>query len=103
MPLLAHDLLDSIALLSSASRIFAERCVMGIVADAKRCGESIERNLSICTALVPRIGYDRASEIANEAFATNRTIREVAKEKGVLPDEEIDGLLDALGMTEPDD
>ena len=101
MPLLAHDLLDSIVLLSNAGRVFADRCVAGIVADAQRCEESIERNLSLCTALAPRIGYDRAAEIAKEAFASNRTVREVAKQMRVLPDEEIDALLDARRMTEP--
>jgi fumarate hydratase class II len=101
MPLLAHDLLESILLLSNAGRVFADRCVAGIVADARRCEESIERNLSLCTALVPRIGYDRAAEIAKEAFASNRTVREVAKQMRVLPDAEIDALLDARSMTEP--
>ena len=101
MPVMAYDLLESIHLLSSVSRVFADRCVGGITANIARCEETVERNLSICTALAPRIGYDKAAAISKEAHATGRTIREVARQWGVLPDEEIDALLDFLKMTQP--
>ncbi|MCI0485088.1 MAG: class II fumarate hydratase [Blastocatellia bacterium] len=102
MPVMAYDLLQAIKLLSSVSRVFADRCITGITANVERCRETVERNLSISTALAPRIGYDKAAAISKEAFATGRTIREVAREWKVLPDEEIDSLLDFYKMTEPE-
>ncbi len=103
MPVMTYDLLQSIHLLSSVSRVFADRCVAGITANVERCQETVERNLAICTALAPRIGYDKAAEISKHAYATGRTVREVAREWKVLPDDEIDALLDFRKMTEPGD
>jgi fumarate hydratase, class II len=101
LPLLAYDLLQALELLSTASRVFADKCLVGITANAARCAESVERNLSLVTALAPRLGYDLAAEIAKEAYAGNRTAREVARERQVLPDAELDALLDPRRMTEP--
>jgi fumarate hydratase class II len=101
MPVMAYDLLQSIHLLSRVSRVFADKCVAGITANAERCRELAERNLAIVTALAPRIGYDRAAEIAKEAHASNRSVREVAREWKALAEEEIDSLLDLRSMTEP--
>ncbi len=101
MPVMAYDLLQAIHLLSTVSRVFADRCVAGITANVERCQETVERNLAICTALAPRIGYDKAAAISKEAFATGRTVREVAREWKVLPDDELDALLDFRRMTEP--
>jgi len=103
MPVMAYDLLQAIQLLSSVSRVFTDKCVVGITANVERCQETVERNLAICTALAPRIGYDRAAAISKEAYETGRTIREVAREWKVLPDEEIDALLDFRKMIEPGD
>jgi len=103
MPVMAYDLLQAIHLLSTVSRVFADRCVAGITANAERCQETVERNLAICTALAPRIGYDKAAAISKEAFATGRTVREVAREWKVLPEDELDALLDFRRMTEPGD
>ena len=100
MPLLAHNLLGSIALLANATRAFTDRCVKGLEADEARCRDTVERSLALATALAPRIGYDAASEIAGEAYRTGRTVREVALERGVLPPEELDALLDPRKMTE---
>jgi fumarate hydratase class II len=101
MPIMAHALLQSIALLSSAARVFADKCVVGIVANEVRCRELLEGNLSLATALAPRLGYDTAAAIAKQALAEGRTAREVARQKGILPDAELDELLDARAMTEP--
>ena len=101
MPVMVYDLLQSIQLLASVSRVFTDKCVVGITANVERCLETVERNLAICTALAPRIGYDKAAAISKEAYATGRTVREVAKEWKVLPDDEIDALLDFRKMTEP--
>lgn len=103
MPVLAYDLLQSIRLLSSVCRIFADKCITGIQANPDRCRELVERNLATVTALVPRIGYDRAAALSKEAFTSGRTIREVAQESNVLPQDEIDALLDLRRMTEPSD
>jgi fumarate hydratase, class II len=101
MPLLAYDLLQSIQLLASVSRRFAEGCVEGIIADKARLEELLERNLALATALAPALGYDRAAEIAKEALKSNRSVREVAQEWKVLPERELDELLDVRRMTAP--
>ncbi|MBN1489181.1 MAG: class II fumarate hydratase [Phycisphaerae bacterium] len=101
MPLIAHNLLESIRLLSAAARVFADRCVAGIEADTARCEELIEQSLAMCTSLAPKIGYDQAAAIAKEAYATGQTVRQVAEAKGVLPKAELDAILHARSMTEP--
>jgi fumarate hydratase class II len=101
MPVMAHNLLQSIRLLANAVKVFAEKCVTGLKADVGRCREMIEKSLAMATALSPRIGHDRAAEIAKEAYRTGRTVREVALQKGVLPPKELAKILDAWRMTEP--
>ena len=101
MPLIAHNLLQSIALLTNGARVFADRCVTGIEADRERCERSLEQSLALCTPLAPVIGYDKAAEIAKIAYATRRTIREVAQEKSGLSEEQLDLLLDPLRQVEP--
>ncbi len=101
MPVIAYKLLDSLEILTNACRVFAERCVGGIEADAGRCRAYAERTLGLATALNPYIGYLAAAEVAKEALATGRTIREVVLEKSLLNAEELDGILDPKAMTEP--
>ena len=101
MPLIAHNLLESVRLLANAVRVFTERCARGIEADARRCGELIEQSLAMCTSLAPKIGYDAAAAIAKEAYATGRTVRQVAESRGVLSRQKLDALLDPRAMTEP--
>jgi fumarate hydratase class II len=83
VPLLARNLLDSIQLLASASRVFAEKCVDGIQANEEGTRRSAESTLAAATALNPAIGYDKATEIVQEAARSGRMLREVALEKGV--------------------
>ncbi len=83
IPLIARNLLQSIALLTSASRLLAEKCVDGIEANLAGCERSAEGTLAVATALNPYIGYDKAAEIVKEATASGRTLREVALEQGV--------------------
>jgi fumarate hydratase, class II len=100
VPLLARNILDSVKLLASASRLFAEKCVDGIEANRENAARYAELTLSAATALNPYIGYDLASEIVKEAAATGRSLREIAREKGV--DEEIlDKALDYRAMAKP--
>jgi fumarate hydratase class II len=100
MPVIAYNLLQSVEILGSASRLFAERCIEGLTADRDRAREMVEKSLAMCTALAPRIGYDAAAAIAKEAFASGRTVREVARARAVLPPEELDAVLDPWSMTE---
>ena len=101
MPVMAHNLLQSIHLLSSASSVFAEKCVNGLKAEKERCREMTEKSLAMVTALSPRIGHDAAAKIAREAYETGRTVREVALQKGVLPEKELEKILDPWRMTKP--
>ena len=100
MPMMAHNLLDSIGLLTSASSTFRERCVEGIEADEDRARGLVESNLIVVTALNPRIGYDKGAEVAKEAHASGRTIREVVLEMGLMDEDELDRVLDLKRMTE---
>ncbi|HVT16213.1 MAG TPA: class II fumarate hydratase [Thermoanaerobaculia bacterium] len=100
MPLIAYDLLQSIEILAAAARLLAERCVDGIEANRERCLELVERSLAMVTSLVPKIGYDAAAEIAKESVKTGRTVREICRERKVLPEAELDEALDPWAMTE---
>src|SRR5205823_268381 len=100
VPLLARNLLDSIKLLSAASRLLAEKCVDGIEANREACERYAELTLSAATALNPYIGYDAASEIVKEAASSGRSLREVARERGVS-DEVLDQALDYRSMAKP--
>jgi fumarate hydratase class II len=100
VPMLARNLLDSIKLLAAASRLLAEKCVDGIEANRERCESYAELTLSAATALNPYIGYDAASEIVKEAASSGRSLREVARERGVS-DEVLDKALDYRAMAKP--
>ncbi len=100
MPVMAYNVLQSIELLSNGITAFDEKCLTGLQADEKRCGDLLEQSLALVTALVPEIGYDRATDLAKQAHKTGRTLRELALEDGV--DAAIlDKLLDPASMTEP--
>jgi fumarate hydratase class II len=99
IPVIAHNLLESIEILSNASRMFVDKCIVGIEADEERAASLIEGSLAMCTALAPVIGYDAAASIAKEAYATGRTVREIAREKEVLAPQELERALDPLRQT----
>ncbi len=96
LPVLARNLLESIELLAAAVRLFTDKCVAGITANHEKCRSYIEQSLALSTYLVPFIGYDKASEISKEAFKTGRTVREVALEKGILPEEKLDEIFSSI-------
>ncbi|TYO95434.1 fumarase class II [Geothermobacter ehrlichii] len=100
-PLLAHNLLEGIRLLANAAQLFADRCVDGLQADRERCEEMVEKSLAMVTALAPEIGYDRAADLAKQAFAEGKTIREICLEKEILPAERLERLLDPRPQTGP--
>jgi fumarate hydratase, class II len=100
VPLLARNLLDSIKLLAAASRLLAEKCVDGIEANREVCERYAELTLSAATALNPYIGYDAAAEIVKEAASSGRSLREIARERGVAEDV-LDKALDYGAMAKP--
>ena len=98
LPLIAYNLLQSIDLLGSAAANLADQTVVGLEA-TERGPELVENGLMLATALAPEVGYDKAADIAKEAFKTDQTIREVAREQTDLSEEELDETLDAKKMT----
>jgi fumarate hydratase class II len=101
LPVMAHNLLESIELLTHAVENFTRQCLTGIEANAERCSSLIEQSLALCTALAPVIGYDAAAKIAQEAHRTGKTVREIAMAKKVLPEEKLKAILDPWKMTQP--
>ncbi|MBI4405617.1 MAG: class II fumarate hydratase [Deltaproteobacteria bacterium] len=101
MPLIAHNLLQSIMLLSNGARIFEEKCVRGIEPNRQRIDETIERSLMLATALVPAIGYEKAAELAKRAHLENKTIRALAMQESGLTEEQLKSLLDPSRMVAP--
>jgi fumarate hydratase class II len=99
LPLIAYNLLQSIDLLANAAENLTDQCVAGIQA-TERGPELVEQGLMLATALAPVVGYDKAAEISKEAYKTGKTIREVARERTELSEEQLDDLLDARKMTE---
>ena len=102
VPLIARNLLGSIGLLAAASRLLAEKCVDGIEANRETCERYAELTLSAATALNPYIGYDRATEIVQEAARSGRPLRDVARNAGV-EEEILDKALDYRAMARPHD
>jgi fumarate hydratase class II len=100
MPLIGHNLLQSIDLLAAATANFARQCVAGLTATEKG-PQMVEQGLAICTSLAPEIGYDAAAAIAKEAYKTGKTVRQVAREQTSLSDADLDRLLDPEAMTQP--
>ena len=100
MPVIAHNLLGTMLLLTNASRVFAERCVEGIEADPAQCEHWLEQSPALVTALAPKIGYDEAAKLAKEAVAKHVTVRQLVMEKGVLKGKDLAEVLDLLAMTE---
>ncbi|MGI6286204.1 aspartate ammonia-lyase [Neomoorella humiferrea] len=100
-PLIAHALLESLEMLAAAARIFREECIDGITANAGRCREMLEQSPVLVTALLPYLGYDRASEVVREAEAHGRPVKEILLAKGFFTPEELDGILTPAAMTKP--
>jgi fumarate hydratase, class II len=100
-PVIAHNLLESIELLANGCEALRRFCVEGITANRERAASFVEMSLAMATALAPHIGYDAASRIAKESWTTGRSVRELAREQGVLPEDALERVLDARAMTEP--
>lgn len=100
MPLIAQNLFLTIAILTSASRVLAERCVDGITADQAMCAYWLDRSPALVTALAPKIGYAEAAKLAKEAVERNLSVRALLLEKGVIKGKELDEVLDLRAMTD---
>ena len=101
MPIMAHEVLESLTILTTGCRQFARECVAGIEADVERSAWLLEQSSAMATPLAPYIGYALAADIAKEAVATGKTIRQLVVERGVFTEDEVNQILDPHELTEP--
>jgi fumarate hydratase class II len=101
IPVMIHNLLESVEILSTGSRTFADRCVDGITANVEVCMRYAETTGSLSTALAPVIGYDKAAEVAKRSLKEDKTLREVVRDMQLMSDEELDEIIDFAKMTAP--
>lgn len=100
-PVIVFNLLQSLDILRNVMKVFRERCVEGITANAERCQTMVENSVGVITAINPHVGYDVASQVAKEAIASGRSVREIVLEKGILTEEELNLILHPYEMTQP--
>jgi aspartate ammonia-lyase len=101
MPVIAWNAIHATRILTNAMDVLQSRCVAGILADEDRCSELLDRSTAVATALSPYIGYAATAEIAKAAVATGRAIRDLVRERKLLPDDQLDAILSAEAMTTP--
>jgi fumarate hydratase class II len=101
MPVMGDTVLESVRLLSSAADALNDLCLKDIEANSDVCRAGVEQSLSLATGLNPYIGYDQAAALAKDALASGKTIRQICKEKQILPDKELDEALDPWRMIRP--
>lgn len=101
LPLIAHNLTNSITILSNGTIVFTEKLIIGLKANKEKCAGYIEGSLAMCTSLAPVIGYDKAADIAYKAYNSGKTVREIAIEENVLDKDKLNELLDPVSMTKP--
>jgi fumarate hydratase class II len=100
LPVIAHNLLQSITLLGNAARLLADKAIAGFTVNRERISSLIDKNPILVTALNPVIGYDKAAQIAKKAYAEGRALKDVATEMTDLSKEELERLLDPRKMTD---
>jgi fumarate hydratase class II len=94
LPVMAYNVLESIEIITTAIEVFTEKCIKGLEANSEKMLENVEKNPILVTALVPKLGYDVAAEIAKEAMETSKTIKEIILNKELMSEKEIDEALD---------
>ena len=99
MPLIVHNLMSSIEILSNAVNAFTRKCVTGIKADKKRCNEYADATLAMATALNPIVGYSSAAEVSKEAYRSGKTVKQVTVERGIMNKKDADRVLDPSRLT----
>jgi aspartate ammonia-lyase len=100
MPVIAHNVVFALEILTSALRVLTARCVAGITADEAMCAHWLERSPALVTALAPKVGYAEAAKLAKESLARNLTVRQLVEEKGILKGKELEDVLDYRAMTD---
>lgn len=103
MPVIAHNLLHSIQILSNGMDALRQRCIDGLEVDPGRCQEWMEQSLALATALNPAIGYDQAAEVAKKAYTEEKTVRQIIREERILSEEETNRILDPNNLIPGDD
>lgn len=101
LPMISHNLFESIRLLGASAALLAEKCICGIEADEDKCRAHVENSFAMLTALSPYIGYEAASNLAREATESKKTIRQVALDMGLLTEQQLDNILSPMKMTKP--
>ncbi|MDO8684885.1 MAG: aspartate ammonia-lyase [Armatimonadota bacterium] len=101
MPVIAHNLLQSVEILGNAAKVFSQKCVRGITANEAKCKEYAEKSVALVTALSPKIGYVKAAEIAKESIKTGKGLLEVARQRLDLPEDELKKVLEPIHLTYP--
>ncbi len=101
MPVVIDAFLESVMLLANMTNVMVDKLLTGLEVNEERCRQLIEQSLMMVTSLAPKIGYEKAASLAKEAFDSGKTIRELCRERKVLPDNELNDALDTLKMTEP--
>src|SRR5713226_9162917 len=101
MPTMAYNVLQSVTILANMLHVFTEKCIKGLTANEKRNNFYAQSTVSLATALNPYIGYQKAAEIVKESVATGRSIIDIARNKKLLSEKEIEEILDPVSMTEP--
>jgi fumarate hydratase class II len=101
MPVMIDAFLESVKLLANATNVFVDKLLVGLEVNEERCRELIDQSLMMVTSLAPKIGYEQAATLAKDAFKSGKTIRELCRERKILPDKELDDALDPWKMTEP--
>ena len=100
MPVMTHNVVFAMTLLTNAAHVFADRCIRGIEADEAQCAHWLERSPALVTALAPKIGYAESAKLAKEAVASGLTVKELVVKKGLLKGKELEEVLDLRAMTE---
>jgi aspartate ammonia-lyase len=101
MPVIIHNVLTSLTILKNASATFTERCVRGITANQERCEDYAFKSAGLVTALAPYIGYEEAASVAKEQIRTGRDVRDIVRERNLVPEADLDEILRPQAMTEP--
>ena len=101
MPVMIDAFLESVKLLANVTNVMVDKLLTGLEVNEERCRQLIEQSLMMVTSLAPKIGYEKAAALAKEAFETGKTIRELCRERKILPEAELDDALDPWKMTEP--
>jgi fumarate hydratase class II len=102
MPVMIDAFMESVKLLANASNVFVDKLLVGLQVNADRCRALIDQSLMMVTSLAPVLGYETCAKLAKQAFAENKTIRQLVSEQNLLPPDQLDGLLDPDAMTRPD-